>query len=168
MTDKYRRQKARRLLPGRCCECGAQPRVTGKARCRKCIARQRRYRKKVVKRGGCIGCSAMATPGRQRCAACSAVAKMHNATREARRVAAGVCVRCGQAPAREGRRRCEPCLLKDARRKAPARSLGMRPVPPKPPPPVEAEFKIEGEEVLGVTPEEERMDRLRWEWRRSA
>ena len=168
MTAKYARQVAARKRPGMCCECGYAPREPDLARCRKCIEGKRARQRRRVAAGGCIGCGAAATPGRQRCAECAAVAAMQQAEREAKRRAAGLCVRCGKAPAARERTRCVGCLERDSRRNGPAKPRGRRPVKlvAVAPEPVD-EFYVEGEEILG-TPEEQRMDRLRSRWLRAS
>ena len=167
MTRKYARLLAARRRPWACGQCGSRPKLPGKERCQRCIDRHLAARHRRVAQGGCIGCSAPATPGRQRCEACTAKALAQNRAREAKRREAGLCTRCGERPARHTRRRCDECLVRDAGRKGRKTARGLRAVP-EPPAPVVNEFYVEGEEILGIDPEEERLDRLRWRWLRTS
>lgn len=94
---------------------------------------------------------------------------MQQATREARRKAAGVCVRCGKAAAAPERTRCGACLDRDAGRKGPVKRRGRYAVKAavvETPPEVEvSEFHVPG---LALDDEQERRDRLRYRWLRRA
>ena len=155
--------KERRALPGVCVQCAARPRQDGVARCRRCIEQHRAARHRRVAQGGCIGCSAPAVEGRQRCVKCSERALASNRARDRRRVAEGLCTRCGKRPARHTRKRCDSCLLRDAGRKERVTAYGLRAVP-EPPAPVVDEFYVEGEEILGL----DRLSDLRSRWLRQS
>ena len=105
--------------------------------------------------------------GRQRCPRCAEKALAANRARDRRRIAEGICTRCGKSQARHTRRRCDACLLSDARRKERVKGYGLRAVPVKPPAPVEAEFEQPFDDLL-MDEETARLDRLRYLWIRSA
>lgn len=116
----YRSWKSKTVVAsGLCCSCKKQPLVT-RWRCAECRQRDISNRRIVsdLKReiGQCVSCNRPACVGRRTCAKCRRVLVAKRAGKNDNRrstylarIAAGVCVRCGQSPAEEGVRRCAVC-----------------------------------------------------------
>jgi hypothetical protein len=79
---------------------------------------QMRYAERLSA-GLCTACGGKLGRGRRgltKCAACAGTISAADQARKERLAAAGLCVKCGAAPAQEGRLRCVACLTYHAQR----------------------------------------------------
>ena len=66
--------------------------------------------------GLCGECGGTCAPGKLTCGPCRSKAVTANASVRARRLAEGLCSRCGKGPPKEGRKACQTCIDKESAR----------------------------------------------------
>ena len=104
--ERFRKRTAARKIAGLCPRCGHRPPAPGRSVCAPCAEksnRASRVRDALLRAEG----KPRRDPAKAR------AAERKRARREAaERREAGLCIRCGTAPAADGRKSCEPCLEK--------------------------------------------------------
>ena len=104
--ERFRQRSEKRIARGLCPRCGDRPPEPERSLCGPCAARRNRAGRPRDARLRAEG-KPLRDPASAR------AAERRRARRQAdRRHHAGLCVRCGTAPAAAGRRSCEPCLEK--------------------------------------------------------
>ena len=104
--ERYHRRTAERAAQGLCPKCGRQPPAPDHQFCEPCNEKRNR-----ASRARDARLRAAGMPRRDRERAAEYERERSRREVEARRDA-GLCTRCGQAPAVEGRASCEPCMEK--------------------------------------------------------
>jgi len=104
--ERYHRRTAERIAQDLCPKCGKQPPAPDHQFCEPCNEKRNR-----ASRARDARLRAAGMPRRDRERAAEYERERSRREVEARR-AAGMCTKCGQAPAVEGRASCEPCMEK--------------------------------------------------------
>ena len=104
--ERYHRRTAERVAQGLCQKCGKRPPAPDHQLCEPCNEKTNR-----ASRARDARLRAAGMPRRDRERAREYERERSRRETEARR-AAGICTKCGQSPAVEGRASCEPCLEK--------------------------------------------------------
>ena len=104
--ERYHKRAAKRLAAGLCPKCGRLPPEPGRSLCGPCAEKQR-----VAGQARDARLRAAGKPRRDSARAREYERERSRRQAEARREA-GMCVRCGTAPAAGGRSSCGPCLAK--------------------------------------------------------
>ena len=102
--ERFHRRTAKRVAQGLCPKCGKQPPAPGRQLCEPCGEKTNR-----ASRARDARLRAAGMPRRDPERARQYERERARRETEARR-AAGICTKCGQTPAVEGRASCEPCL----------------------------------------------------------
>lgn len=121
VREAGRNRRARFLAekPDICHHCLKRPKMEGKQWCEECLTRGNKFNKRKIKErredGKCITCGVEAN-GDQLCDNCKVVQRKYSKkwwdkVRE-ERMAAGICVRCGEAPSGGDKKSCDECARK--------------------------------------------------------
>ena len=104
--ERFARRTARRIAEGKCPRCGKAEPAPGRSVCEPCAEKRNR-----ASRARDARLRAEGKPRRDSARA-NAYERERSRRRADERREAGLCVRCGIAPAADGRKSCEPCLEK--------------------------------------------------------
>ena len=120
--DRYHLRAAERIAQGMCPKCGKRPPAHERSQCEPCTEKARTADRARTARRRAEGKPAYDPEARRR------AERERDRRQHAERKAAGLCVKCGRAPALPERTQCAPCaerrLAADRARHARARAEG--------------------------------------------
>ena len=118
--ERRRRQLAARTAEGLCARCGKKPAAPGRSSCEPCLEKRRGADRAKYAAGKAAGLPY----GGANAAAKRRAGRAKSKRRQAERIEAGLCIRCGMHPPAEGGTTCQPC--RDKRQAAEQRQYAER------------------------------------------